>query len=169
MTEFIDLISALVQSRALAAWVQAIGVIAVLLFGVLIYREQVAFPHRLAARDLRDRLVDRLPALRHRTPQEVLADLDELSGALGKAMGRINERFLSTQERRQLRAVSKVIADLRGDIERLGRNQPDAGERSDIWVAPEAPDVGFPDSGAALSAFASRWTGDEAIRRLSWL
>jgi hypothetical protein len=104
--------------------------------------------------------------LRGRRPQEVFADLDELSSVLEKAMGKINERFLSGQERRQFRAVSMVILDLRSDIQRLGGSRSETVERSDVWVAPDAPDSGSLGEVPALADFAARWADEDAIRRL---
>lgn len=154
------------QSLALAAWVQAIGVVAALFVGVLAYREHLAFPHRQAARELRERLAARLSALRGRKPHEVFVALDELSGALEKAKGKVNERFLSGSERRQFEAVSMVISDLRSDIQQLGGCRPEIIERSDVWVAPDALDVGSTADEPALADFAARWVDDDAIGRL---
>ena len=166
MTDSVDLFSLLEQSRGLAAWFQAIGVVAALFVGVMAYREQLAFPHRQAVRDLRDRLAARLSVLRGRRPQEVFADLGELSSVLEKEMGKVNERFLSGRERRQFRAISMVISGLRSDIQRLSGSRPETKERSEVWVAPDAPDVNSPGEEPALGDFAARWADEDAIRRL---
>jgi len=111
-------------------------------------------------------LAARLAALRGRKPQEIYIALDELSGALERAKGKVNERFLSGRERRQFRAVSLVISELRSEIQRLNGSRPETTERSHVWVAPDAPDVGSPGEEPALADFAGRWTDEDAIRRL---